>query len=339
MIVLNSLYREGVESIPVEHPCDEVGELLRIELGSPSETKVRISAGKATYQSRRGDVHRTYDEAAFEDLPDAESYVRALVGGGLIDVRNQAGIDQVLQTHAYPDLEAGHEPVFAGIDANIFAWRIPEALGIDPQLPQYENRGPPINGYALASGVKEELDWHWKQYHTRQLTEAFGQEFDRLDDQPSGDNRQGFMGLYEYRRLRATRPSDIVDTGTGDEAIVAGYEDYQDENNRRVILFSNDYGFVDRANDAGVLANHVEFPIDTPRSVEVSWEVIRDTLYVLTVAFGVLVLPKVTLYGTWNGKDGKHWKNEEIDVDCRSPKLEDPLRRGRSLVDAYEGLE
>ena len=94
-----------------------------------------------------------------------------------------------------------------------------------------------------------------------------------------------------------------------------------------------------RSTDAGILATHVDFPIDTPRTVEVPWEVIRDTLYVLTVAFGVLVLPKVTLYGTWNGKDGSHWKDEEIDVECRSPKLEAPLRRGRALVAAYGELE
>lgn len=337
MILLNALYQAGVESIPVEHPCEEVGELLRIELGPADESTVRITAGKATYEGRREDIHRTYDEAAFEDLPDASDYVRALVAGGLVDVRNRDEIEAFLDRHAYPDLAEGHEPVFAGIDTNLFPWRMPSVLDIDPELPQYEDYRPPINGYALASGVKEELDWYYKQYHTRQLSDAFGTEFERLDEQPAGDNRAGFLGLYEYRRLRATRRSGIVDTGSGDEEIIAGYKRWEkDDNNRQVLLFSNDFGFVDHATDVGVRAVHVDFPIDTPRTVTVPWEVIRDTLYVLTIAFGVLVLPKVTLYGTWNGKDGRHWENEETDVECRSPQIEPALERGRSLVHSYE---
>lgn len=339
MILLNALKQEGVESIPVKHPCDEVGELLRIELGPSHDSTVRITAGKATYESRRDDVHRRYDEAAYEDLPDASHYMRALVAGGLVDVRNRAEIEEFLSRHAFPDLQAGHEPVFAGIDANLFPWRIPHALDIDPELPQYETERPPINGYALASGVKEELDWYYKQQHTRQVTDAFGPEFERLSEQPAGGNRAGYLGLYEYRRLRATRRTRIVETGTGDEAIIEGYKHWEaDDSNRRVVLFSNDYGFVDQATEKGVRATHVEFPLDTPRTVSVPWEVIRDTLYVLTIAFGVLVLPKVTLYGTWNGKDGRHWKNEEIDVECRSPRIEPALQRGRSLVTSYEQL-
>jgi len=41
-------------------------------------------------------------------------------------------------------------------------------------------------------------------------------------------------------------------------------------------VFSNDHGFVDNARDAGLLAQHVEIPVDLPRSVSTSWWSIED---------------------------------------------------------------
>lgn len=336
-VLLNALYDQGVTPLTVSHPSDEIGDLLRLDLGDPYESRVRVLADAREYEARREEVHRAYDEAAYEELPDKEEYIRLLVAAGIEDVANHEEIETFLTRYGYPDLAAGHPPVMAGIDANILPWRLQEVLGFDPAIDD-EGRSP-VTGYALASGVKEELDWHYKQHHTRQVSSAFGSEFEALADQPAGANREGMLGLYEYRRLMASRHTDIVECNPGDEAIVEGYRAYHhDENRKEVILFSNDFGFVDRATDAGLAAVHVTYPVDIGRRATVSWDQIITLLYLFTIVFGVVALPKVTLYGVWDGKSGRHWQDEMLQVDCRSPKVRERLKRDTAIVKAYQNL-
>ena len=66
--------------------------------------------------------------------------------------------------------------------------------------------------------------------------------------------------------------------------------------------------------------------------MEASWRAIQDTLYILAVLFGVLELPKVTLYGVWKGEGGQAWQDELIEIDCRSPKVEPLLERDLTIL-------
>lgn len=335
MILLNALYDQGVHSIPVEHPCDEIGELVRIELDDNGEASVRFTQGSITYQNNRESIPAKYGEAAYDDLPDPQTYTRTMVASEHIELDNLNEISAFVNRHGYADLEAGHDPVVVGVDANIMPWRLPDILGIDSETGDRDDHGRrPTNGYALATGVKEELDWYFKQHHTRELTAAFGEEFERLDNQPAGSNREGLLGLYEYRRLRTNRTVDIVECETGDEAIVEGYRKFNEQSRKQAILLSNDRGFVERSNTAGVPAQHIGYPVDLPRKVTGSWTEAGELLYYLSVLFGVVVLPKATVYGVWNGKDGRHWQHEQLDVDCRSPKIEPQLERDLRILDA-----
>jgi len=337
MILFNALYDEGVESIPVKHPCEEIGELLRIELEDNGQATTRFTQGTMTYRDNRETIPAKHGEAAYDDLPDPQTYTRAVVAIGLVDLDNHDTITEFIQRHGYPDLVAGHNPVVLGLDTNIIAYRLPEVLDIDSETGTPDERGrTPTNGYALATGVKEELDWHYKQYNTHELTEVFGEEFARLDDQPAGANREGFLGLYEYRRLRTNRTVDIVECGTGDKAIVEAYREFNDKSRKKALLLSNDNGFIDRAIDAGVPAQHVSYPVDLPRSRTASWTQTTELVYYLAILFGVVRLPKVTLYGVWNGKDGRHWQQEQLDVDCRSPNVEPRLKRDLTILEATE---
>lgn len=65
-----------------------------------------------------------------------------------------------------------------------------------------------------------------------------------------------------------------------------------------------------------------------------SWTQATELLYYLAVLFGIVVLPKVTMYGVWNGKDGRHWQHEQLDIDCQSPKVEPQLDRDLTILDA-----
>lgn len=334
--LLNALYDAGESSITVRHPCDEIGALLTVDLTDPGETVVEFDQGALTYGDARDEVRRAHGEQAYEDLPDASAYVQALVASGLVAVENADEIATFFQRYGYPDLDAGHHPVALGIDANVMPWRLPDVLELDPSQYSDDHDRSAVTGYALASGVYEELDWHYKHYDTRSLEDAFGPEFARLDEQPAGDNREGFLGLFEYRRLRDQRSADTVDCERGDEAIVEAYRAYDEAGRTNVLLLSNDHGFVDRATDAGVRAQHVAFPIDVPERTTVSWDELHHTLYTLAVVFGVLRLPKVTLYGAWNGKTGDDWRRRRLDVDCRSAGFERALRRDEVITETYE---
>lgn len=334
--LLNALYTEGVTTITVTHPCETIGDLLEIDITDPTETTVRFSTGALTYQDAREAVHVEHGEQAYDDLPDKQTYIQALVAGGLVDVENADALATFFRQHAYPDLDAGHPPVALGIDTNLLAWRMPDVLELDPERYEDEAGRRPVNGFALADGIHDELQWHHKHYETRALEAAFGPSFARLDEQPAGANREGFLGLFEYRKLRDHRYADTVPGERGDEAIVEAYADYDEESRKRVILLSNDHGFVERAREAAILAHHVSFPIDIPRTVTVTWDELEDTLYTLAVLFGVLDLPKVTIYGVWNGKSSEDWRNEHLDVDCRSDAVGDRLRRDHAITSAYE---
>jgi len=337
-VLLNALYETDKRRVTVEHPCSAVGELLRFDLEGPFDSPVRFTQSLPEYDETREAVEREYGPDAYNDLPDDSAYVRCLVAAGVLDIQNRDDVDRFVRRHGYRDLEAGHPPVVAGIDANIVPWRMGEVLGIDHLTGPTDDAGrSPTNGYALATGVKEELDWHYKQHQTASLVAAFGEEFERLDNQPAGDNREGFLGLYEYRRLMADRNVDRVACETGDEAIVAGYERFDTESRKDVVLFSNDFGFVDLADDAGLPAQHVDFPRSLPRKTTATWDELASLLYYVAVRFGVVRLPGVTIYGVWNGKDGGHWQREELVVESRSPKIEPLLDRDRTIVEAFEG--
>lgn len=336
-ILLNALYETGTREITVSHPCREIGELLRFELDQPFESSIRFTQSLFEYTDARETVHRQYAPEAYDDLPDESNYVRCLVASGVLAVENRAEIEKYVRRHGYRDLEAGHAPLVLGIDANIMPWRIANVLDIDHQdgTPDNKNRSP-TNGYALAKGVEKELDWDFKQRQTPSLVSAFGEEFERLDNQPAGANREGFLGLYEYRRLIADRNTDVIESETGDEALVASYQKFDAESRKDVLLLSNDFGFIELAAEAGLLAQHVDFPRSLPRKSTATWDDFCSLLYYFAIRFGVIRLPGVTVYGLWNGKDGTHWQNEEVVVEARSPKIEPLLERDRTIARAFE---
>ncbi|WP_435348556.1 hypothetical protein [Haloarchaeobius sp. HRN-SO-5] len=61
-------------------------------------------------------------------------------------------------------------------------------------------------------------------------------------------------------------------------------------------------------------------------------------LYLLTLLFGVVELPGVTVHGVWRGKDGLDWQRERLKLDCRSTTLEPKLECDLAIADAFEEL-
>ncbi|WP_318571255.1 hypothetical protein [Salinigranum marinum] len=269
--------------------------------------------------------------------------MKALTASGVIEFANQSGIESTVDRICYPAVDAGESPVMVGIDANIFPWGFPEVLGIDHETGATDSKyRRPTNGYALSSGVVDEL--HWKfSYSSAQaasLVEAFGGEFHRFEGQPGGSKREGRLGIQEYQNLIANRNVDFVDSDPGDDAIVDGYVRYDENHRKTPFLLSNDYGFIEKADDAGIAAQHLRFQSTLPRRVTTSWDVVADTLYYLSILFGVLVLPKTTLFGVWSEKADLNWQREEIDINCRGTgsNLQTILARQRRIASEFERI-
>ena len=320
-ILFNALWDTDSRRISVKHPAEELGELFEITLGEASASSIRTTLDEEDYSEARRAIDQAHGEPAVTEIPEVSSYVNAFLAGGLLAPKNDEEIAEFIEREGHADLSAGHQPVVAGFDTNLMAWRIANVLGLDP--------GPDaaINGFVVATGVLDELDWNKKRTNTKPLERAFGSTFSEFFNQPAGWRREGRLGETYYRGLRDHRYADEVLSEPGDEEIVSALADYQTENRKTVLLFSNDRDFIERAKSHRVRAQRVTFPQSLPRRVEGSWQVILDTLYILTVLFGVLELPKVTLYGVWSGKGGQAWHDEALKCDCRSPKVESLIQR------------
>lgn len=328
-VLLNALYDDGIPGLSVTHPSDAVGELCQIHLEDGGACTVEVTCGTDAYADRRSDVNGRHGEPAVTELPDARAYLSAYLAAGLLDPGNAADIAAFLDRYGSPDLTAGHRPVLAGFDTNLLPWRPAALLDLEPATDGV------INGFALATGIRDELDWEQKRKDTGSLVEAFGEPFEALWNQPAGPQRQGRLGETNYRRLRDQRAADEIATDAGDEAIIAGYDQYQDDQRKDVLLFSNDRDFVERARAHRVLAQRVTFPETLPSELDGTWEQARDLVYVLAVLCGVLEVPKTTLYGVWQGKSGQAWHEEQLRVESRSPNVSPAIERDLAIVRAY----
>jgi hypothetical protein len=339
LLLLNGLYELDERSITVEHPSAEIGELLRIDLDDDLEATVTVTTGAVSYESALDDIERAYGQQVREELPNSAAYVKAVTASGLVDIENREEVETTMTRYGYQDLHEGHPPRYAGFDTNLLPWRIHDVLEIDPELHGDSAGRAPVNGYTLPAGVDTELSISYRYGENAmpasRLAEAFGNEYARLAGQPTEDNRETRLGLREFRRLRETRPHDIVASDTGDTEIIEGCLDYYADEPTGVILFSNDYGFVDEARARKIPAVHIDFSIDFPRELTGTWDQIATLLYELAVTFGVITLPKATLYGVWEDKDDRNWKHEEIDIDPRSHKLAAVIERDKPILDAH----
>ena len=332
-VLLNQLYDRGDEEFAVEHPSTEIGELLRIELGDDGCT-VRFTTDLNEYAAARQDVGRQYPERVFDELPTADKFRNTLLASGILKPANQGDIEAFLDRYGDPDLMAGHAPVFAGFDTNLMPWRIDRVLGLhDPD----EGVGY-VNGFVLATGVRDELDWDYKCHDTDPFVDAFGGVYEEYWNQPLGSARIGRLGLLTYRRIRDIEQAVEIQSDEGDEAIIDAYDEYDQAYRSDILLFSNDRNFVERARAHRMLGQRIDFPDSFPEKATVSWQAIETLLYMLAIVFGIVEVPNTTVYGVWRGKDELDWQHERIKLDARSPKLEAKFEGDLSIVESYEEL-
>ena len=334
-VLLNRLYDRGDDEFVVEHPSSKIGDLLRIKLDEYDACTIRFLTDIDDYIAARQDIRRQCPERVFEDLPDADEFRKAVLASGILEPANQDEIETFLDRYGDPDLMAGHPPVFAGFDTNLLPWRIDRILGLhDP------NKGVGyVNGFVLATGVRDELDWDYKCHDTDPFVDAFGDVYEEYWNQPLGSARLGRLGLLTYRRIRDIEQAIEIQSEEGDEAIIDSYDEYDREYRSDILLFSNDRNFVERAQAHRMLGQRVDFPAEFPETATASWREIEILLYMLAIVFGIIEVPSVTVYGVWRGKDELDWQHERLKLDARSPKLKPKLEGDLSIVESYEELK
>lgn len=332
--LFNRLYDRGDDVFTISHPSDEIGDLVRITLEEYDACTVEFVTDEEAYASARGEIGRNYPEAVYEDLPDANEYVHAVVASGMLPLANEDEVRQFLDRHGDPDLMAGHPPVVAGFDTNLLQWRIDRLLSLrDPD----EGLGY-VNGFVLATGVRDELDWEYKCHDTDPFVEAFGDSYEEYWNQSLGAARLGRLGLITYRSIRDIQQAEEIECDEGDVSIVGAYDEFDQERRNDVLLFSNDRNFVERAQMHRLLGQRIEFPDELPRKTEATWREIEHLVYLFAVMFGIVEVPSTTIHGVWKGKDSLDWQYERVKLDCRSPKLRPKLEGDLSIVESYEEL-
>ena len=333
-VVLNRLYDRGEERFTVSHPASEIGDLLEIILEDDGHCTVRFITDSEEYAKALGDVQRTYPETVAKDLPDVRQFCNAVVASGVLELENTDEIQTFLNRYGDPDLMAGHAPVLAGFDTNLLPWRIDRILGLhDPDA----GLGY-VNGFVMATGIRDELDWDYKCHDTTPFEDAFGEAFVEYWNQPTGAARLGRLGLLTYRRIRDIEQAIEVQSERGDGNIINAYDTYDREYRSDILLFSNDRNFVEQARAHRMLGQRVDFPSEFPRSTTATWAEIEELLFMLATLFGIIKVPSMTLYGVWRGKDELDWQYERVKVMTRSPPLESNLKADLSIVESYEEL-
>jgi hypothetical protein len=331
-ILLNRLYDRGDDEFVVRHPSSEIGELLQVELDEYDACTIRFLTGIDDYTAARQDIGRQYPERVFEDVPDSDAFRNAVLASGILEPANQDEIETFLDRYGDPDLMAGHPPVFAGFDTNNLPWRIDRVLGLHDS----DSGIGYVNGFVLATGVRDELDWDYKCHDTDPFVDAFGDGYEAYWNQPLGSARVGRLGLLTYRRIRDIEQAIEIQSAKGDEAIIGAYDEYDREYRSDILLFSNDRNFVERAQAHRMLGQRVDFPTEFPDTATASWREIEILLYMLAVVFGIIDVPSVTIYGVWRGKDELDWQHERLNLDARSPKLGPKLEGDLSIVETYD---
>jgi hypothetical protein len=337
-VLLNSLYDTGTEQIPVEHPSEEVGELVKFELGEPNESIVRFTKREDDYEEAREKVSIEYGQTAYKDLPEPKEYARSFVASDILELGNQTELEEWLENNGRANINHGQYPCFVGFDTNLYPWRVDTSLEMDPDPEDEKDRPPLINGFAVAEGVQKEMNWGHKHGggNVHELVEAFGNDFERIINQPGGAQRQGRLGVVQHSNLRSHSYGEGISSEEGDEAIVDAYSRYQENTKKKPILLSNDREFVERAHRNGILSRRVEFDDELPRKTTASWDEIERSVFFLSVLFGVVHLPKVTVYGVWSGKEENEWNQDVLEVEFRSPKVERTAKRYFETIAAYE---
>ena len=328
-LLFNVLYSTGNPIISVDHKSSILSTLYKIKLDRGSPASIRFTSDINQYQEDRSEIGRRHGEQAESEIPDHRAFIGAFTSS-VLKFDNQDEISDFIDPYRNRRLEHGNAESLAVFDTNLIQYWPAHQLGVAPEQEQG------LNGYAVVTGVRDELmnyDGDEKIKNTRQLEDAFGQEYRELRNQLKKTPRQLRLGRQYFSRLQRELYTEKVQSDMEDNNITAACEAVHQTGGFDLLLFSNDSGFISTARDRGLPSVLVDFPQTLPRKKDITWEDASTALYLHAVQFGILELPKIDLYGVWPRKRPEDWDAENLAVRCRSPVVAKQLNRYQNILD------
>lgn len=327
-LLFNALYSTGNPTVSVDHKSNLISTLYQIELGRGNPASIRFTKDVDQYQEDRSEVGRRHGEQAESEIPDHRAFVGAFTSS-VLEFDNQDEISDFIDPYRNRRLEHGNAESLAVFDTNLIQYWPAHQLGVAPEQEQG------LNGYAVVTGVRDELmdyDGNEKINNTRQLEDAFGQEYRELRNQLKKTPRQLRLGRQYFSRLQRELYTEKIQSEMEDNNITAACEEAHQTGGFDLLLFSNDSEFISAARGRELPSVLVDFPQSLPQKEDVTWEDASTALYLHAVQFGILELPKLDLYGVWPRKRPEDWDAERLAVRCRSPVVAKQLDRYQNIL-------
>ena len=318
--LLNEFYLNGIYRLKVSSPL--LKEIYRFELGN----EPRLNAMTTDEYSEKYDSLRLRCEPeVVEEIPrPGEEYRWIFQSSGVVKPENYSGIVRELEEEADRDFMRGDKPLYIGFDTNVLANRFPAIM-------------PKVKcGFCLHTGVLDELHSKFIEKKIRgtkaQVLKRHG--FKEVFNQPPLKARKFRVGAVEYRKLMRREYAEEIQGNPGDLNIVKDYQSYQKSRNVDVLLVSEDNIFVEIANDHRIKAVHVKQAKDIPKRLNPTWQELTELLYTTAIAYGVIKIRSVLMFGVWHGKTKEDWNSERLKLEFMNGKLAAEMKRSFRILKA-----
>jgi len=193
-------------------------------------------------------------------------------------------------------------------------------------------------GHVLVKGVSDEVmdgfDQKYRSQKLKHLEEVFPDAEDFLN-QPTLEARLHRIAFADMKKMRQRDMYHLADSEKGDREIIEGYEQFEQDRNAEVILFSADRNYIEMARQQSFKSQYVEYNMGSVRKLlddkPLPLDVLNGIFYYGTIVFGLTRLRGVTLQSIWRGKTGDEWDRGMIRVKTEG-NIAEPFRKMHKVL-------
>lgn len=283
MVLLNSLYLDNEEKVPVKVAGNTIGT---INLGESASFRV------SNYISLNDEVHGDY------------GIVRgAIISGGMAKFENWEELISLIKRY-----RGSRRPLYIGFDTNTLLYRVPSKLLAEERL---RERGNLIFDFVYSDEVQREI----AGIVNDKL--PYDPKLGKYSNQPTPRARLASLGRLELKRIQLLGAERVSSRETihGDEKIALDYKVFAEEKDADVIVLTADdraYSQMDALRGSGLIPFKLNPAFSFGKTLTGEWEDLRDTLYTLAVVLGEVQVGKYKLTGIWAGKKTRDEDEERI---------------------------
>ena len=329
-IITNVLYDGGG---PIEWSYPPIGEISKFYI---REGVVSARVCSRDEYERKRDSFCDSAKGCDKEIPDYKQFMEVFFCAGvnpLSDVKKY--LSRVMKSRSSL---GGSKPLWLGYDT----CALRRAFYSNIAYYLKETRLERSVGHVLAKGVSDEVmdgfDQKYRSQQLKHLEEAFPEAKNFLN-QATLDARLHRIAFADMKKMRQRDMYHLTDSKMGDRMIIEGYEQFEQDRNAEVILFSADRNFIEMAGQCSFKSLYVEYNMRTVRKhldeEPLPLDVLNAIFYYGTMVFGLTRLKGVTLQSIWRGKTGDDWNRGVIRVEAKG-NIAGPFRKMHKVL---KGLE